>query len=518
MNRLLSRLAMLCAVVLFTAAAVASSSPPVVLQQTLGAKLRAAYQASAVNNFAVNAPWFACVSGNNSIANVVCSAWTASTAYPTQAVVSNGGHLYVQVNGACTSASSGGPSTVTNSVVTDNTCGWLYMGEPRIAASDSAAPSVSTASGTSPFSGAVYWNLQGYPSLYTPLGVSLAGAYGSYYELLTSFNNKAGSATGYGAKLCANVTDSKFAVTVSSGSAQYAITINGRLLSPQAILYSTGNPADVVVDFSSTSGYQTRTVCILSGKSNPAYGGIFTTASGSLAPAPSPTVNAAAIYDSYDAGSSYGPYSAYGVFSQQLAAYMGWTVWSMGQGSTGPQNPGSTCSGACYNYIQRAQDSGNAATLAKMDVIVFNVSTNDVSCTGAVSSSCPVGSETTAIQTLLAQLRSVAPNALIVGVGPSPIDPSANYATMVSLDGAGSSAFASWNDPAGPGKKCYVPFAASVASVFPANYQSGAPAGLPSQPFLIDTGDLTHPVDLGTIAMAAWVQAQVAGKCLPSMP
>src|ERR1700761_2140946 len=127
MNRLLSRLVTLCAAVLFAAAAVASSSPPVVLQQTLGAKLRAAYQASATSNFAVNPPWFACVSGNNSIANVVCSAWTASTAYPTQAVVSNGGHLYVQVNGACTSASSGGPSTVTNSVVTDNTCGWLYM-------------------------------------------------------------------------------------------------------------------------------------------------------------------------------------------------------------------------------------------------------------------------------------------------------------------------------------------------------------------------------------------------------
>ncbi len=518
MNRLLSRLAALGAAVLLAAAAVASSAPPVVLQQTLGAKLRAAYQASATSNFAVNPPWFACVSGNNAIAAVVCSAWAANAAYATQSVVSNGGHLYVQVNGACTSASSGGPSAVTNSVVADNTCGWLYMGEARTAANDSAAPGVSTASGTAPFTGAVYWDLQGYPSLYTALGVSLGSAYGSYYELLTSFNNKAGSTTGYGAKICANVTDSKFAVTVSSGSAQFAITINGRLLSPQAILYSTGNPADVIVDFSATSGYQTRAVCILSGKSNPAYGGIFTTTNGSVTPAPSPTVNAAAIYDSYDAGSSYGPYSAYGVFSQQLAAYLGWTVWSMGQGSTGPQNPGTTCSGACYNYIQRAADSGNAATLAKMDVVVFNVSTNDVGCTGSVSSNCPIGSETTAIQMLLAQLRSVAPNAMIVGVGPSPIDPSANYAALISLDSVGSSAFASWNDPAGPGKKCYVPFAASVASVFPANYQSGAPSGLPSQPFLIDTGDLTHPVDLGTIAMAAWVQAQIASKCLPATP
>ena len=518
MNRCLSRLAVLFAAVLFAAAAFASSAPPVVLQQTLGAKLRAAYQANSLSNFAVNPPLFACVAGNNSLAAVVCSAWAASTTYPEQTVVSNGGHLYVEINGTCTTASSGGPSTVTNTPIADNTCSWLYMGEARTAANDSAAPALSTVTGN-PWAGAVFWDTQAYPSLYTPMGVSFAGAYGGYWETLTSFNNKAGSAQGYGGKVCANVADSKFAVAIASSDPPYSITINGRLLSPQAVLFNSGSPADVIVDFSGTSGYQTRTVCIIGSKSNPHYGGIYTTANGSVTPVPAPAINAAVIYDSYDGGSNYGPFSAYGIWSQQLAAYMGWTVWSMGQGSTGPQNPGTTCSGPCYNFIRRAADSGNAATLANMNVIVFNASTNDALCTGSITTSCPVGSETTAIQTLLAELRTLAPNALIIGVGTEPINTSSAYAAQVALDNTAAAAFAAWDDPAGPGKKCYIPFAASATlSPIVASYMSAVPSSLPSTAFLINTGDTTHPTDLGTIALAAWTQAQIAQKCLPNIP
>ena len=431
-------------------------SAPTVQKETLGSKLRNAYQAASKSNYVVNSPWFSCISANP--ASVVCSAWSASTTYSQGTVVSVGTsptHLLVLSNSSCTSG-TGTPSVGTSfdAVISDGGCSWYYLGAQTATSNDAGAPTLSTASGTAPWAGAVWWVAGSYPSLYTPNGVSISTTYGTYYKHMYSFNNFLNNPVGIGGEVCANVTDVKFAIASSSGGTPYSVTIDDRLLSAQAVNYNTGNPADVIFDFSTTTGFKTRKVCVRGGKYTPNFGGIFTTSQGSVTPATPPVVNAAYIYDSYDAGSSYGPFSGYSLLSQQVGARMGWSVWSMSQGTTGPQNKNVTY----YNYQQRIYDSGNMATLANMDVIVTNLSTNDSSCTGSTNGTvCPTGSEATALQNMLSGIRSVNSNALIVVFGPAPVNGGAGYSAYVAEETSYATAVTGWADPAGVGKICYIP-------------------------------------------------------------
>ena len=487
-----------------------SNQSTVVPSQTLGSQLRDALSASIQNNPIFNNPWTACVSGN--VQSVQCTPWAALTTYIVGNVVSNGGHMYYAVTSTCVSAASIGPTTVTNSSITDGTCSWLYLGEPRTATNDANGPTVSVVSGSAPFASNLYWDFQHYSQFYSLQGVTSGTAYGSYYLPLYSMNQKVSSnAYGYGGRVCTNVTDSKFAITISNGSPPFSIVIDGRLLSPQADLSNSGNPATTVIDFSATSGYKTRTVCVQGIQNFPIYGGIITTNLGVIGkPANANLLQASFIYDSYDAGSGYGPFSAYSTFSSQVGWWLGWMPNSMGVGGTGVQNPGSYT-----NYITRLTDTYNAANIAAANIVLFNVSTNDASCTGAVTGSCPIGSETTAIQTLLSNIRSLSPKALIVGVGTSGINLGSNFAGFRTEDALGAAAFASWGDPAGSSMHCYVPLASTTPpSLFVGSYQSGVPSGLGSTSFLI-TADVTHPNDGGTQAMAQYVASQIANTCIP---
>ena len=477
----------------------------------LGKQLSAAYQsATAAGNYIDNPPWFACVSGNNANLLLVCSAWQASTAYGQGAVVSNGGHLYV-ASGAGTSASSGGPTGQTNVAQTDGSVTWYYFGEPRSTANDANASVISTATTTTPFSGAVWWVPSTYPQQYTVYGASFFPV--SSFERLYSGNYAAATPRQFGGKVCALVTDTKFAVTTGNNN-RFGLTIDGRELSPQQELYSSGGPSGIVLDFSSTSGFKTRNICFYQSIANGALGGIFTTAAGSVTPAPIAPASMAFVYDSYDAGSAAGPWSGYGLLSQQAGERLGLASWSLSQGGTGPQNPGASL----YNYQQRIADTTNAGILAGVQMVVTNLSTNDAACTGSVTASCPTGSEATAIQNVLSGIRSVNSTALIVVFGPAPINNGSSYSSYVTEDSTYGPSVTSWSDPAGPGHVCYIPWAnSSVFTPVVASYITGVPTGLPSTAQLINTADSTHPYDLGITIIAKWMTTQIATQCYPNL-
>lgn len=474
-----------------------SRLPPTVQVQTIGDKERSAQSAAAQSNPAINPPL------------TIAPAWVIATPYVAGNVRAANSNIYVQVNSSCTSAASGtGPAGTNSNLITDNTCSWYYFGQPASATSDSAAPTVTTSTAGSPFASAVLFTPATYPSLYKVYGATPA-TLATFYWNFTTFNNKAGNAIGYGYKVCANVTDAKFAVGYTNSSPAAAVIIDGRYYSPEVQFQTGGTPNWWIFDFTATTGYKQRNVCLQSGKAAGAsFAGFATTPAGVVAaPVVSNEIKAAFVYDSYDAGSGNGPFTSYGTLGATISNMLGWTYWPMGQGSTGVQNQGTTCSTTCYNYLQRVQDAANAAILAQQNIILFNVSTNDGGLSG----------EQAAVTALLTAIRAANSTALIIGIGPAPLNSAPTYAQTQALDTAGAAAFAAYSDPAGAGLTCYIPFANAVVPAITGSFETGNPTNANSFGTLISNGDGVHPTDTGTQVIAKWLTVKIATSCLAAV-
>ena len=152
----------------------------------------------------------------------------------------------------------------------------------------------------------------------------------------------------------------------------------------------------------------------------------------------------AAIGDSVSAGSANGPSRLYQAWTQYTALELGirYGVVNLSTGGTGVE-----LSGGYFNFNQRITNSlqsnqapANALVLQPQynafDIFILQVSTND----GTSSATLP-----NSYLTLLRNMRTLQPNALIIVHGPWPGPSGAAAATYGNT--CALSAFATWNDP-----------------------------------------------------------------------
>jgi len=193
----------------------------------LGTALRNAAN-SAANNPLAQLPW------------TIAAAHQTSTAYPLGSVVSAvfGGitRYYIQLAGSSPVSGATAPTWRDDAVtIADGTCNWIWCGDQPMAASDSAAPTITNADGTTPFSGALNWFPTSYPNIYSIQGADPI-TYATLYWSFKTFEDSASSSVSFGGVVSAFVDDTKFAVAATSGTANFGVVIDGRFVGPQPVL------------------------------------------------------------------------------------------------------------------------------------------------------------------------------------------------------------------------------------------------------------------------------------------
>lgn len=471
------------------------------LSLSYGERLRRAARAAQLSNIMDNLPW------------TVAAPWAASTAYQTGAVVSASvtantvthTAYYVQLGSAGTSGGSAPTWRLDGITIADNGLIWAYAGDRPMAANDALAPTVAlTTAGnpnTNPFTGTT--TQQVFPSTF-PQAFSVANgtpALTSSYWNFTGFNDYSGhatSATGVGLSFI--VDDIGFSIISVTTWGRSTIAIDDRIFSPSWVQQASASSYNFASFTFSTR--KPRKVEIFSGTASYGFNGIATANPSAVRPAPPRTVNAVMVSDSYDAGSSYHPFTAYGQLGTQVGHRLGWNVLHMATGGTGFCNPNTSY----YTFPQRVADTGNAAKIATADVVFGYGSTNDSGYTGAQIQA--------AVATFYANVRAVNKTCAIIWFGPAPIGTSLGaLQTYQAVDTALATAFAAIH--ASDKRVFYYPFANAALSTTPLmnQYQSGYYGNTVG--ILINAGDNVHPTDLGVNAISKWMSDTIYNSVLP---
>jgi len=108
---------------------VCNGAPPPAGAETLGQKLRRVATTAQGGNPLIDRPL------------TLQSNWLPGTLYSTGQIVTNGGNLYLAVNGGISNA-SGGPTGTGMARIADGSVTWSYFGAPSISANDPAAPAL----------------------------------------------------------------------------------------------------------------------------------------------------------------------------------------------------------------------------------------------------------------------------------------------------------------------------------------------------------------------------------------
>lgn len=470
----------------FAAAPPIPPPAPTVVKETLGTKLRRKAADASINNPLTATPWTAPV------------AWVASTAYVQGQLVTNNGNMYVCITSG-TSASSGGPTTTNGSAQSDGSAAWGFYSSATPASSDSNAPTLTLSSST-PSGLTNLYNPNTFPTFYTVRGGS-ATTYATSYWQMIGFNRSANSPWSVGISIDMIIDAPKFAIGFTNGVSPVAVIINGRYYSQGGIVQTqSGTPNWATFDFSSTLGKKRYKVTLqFYNSGQPTFAGVRVGPNDTMIPLPtSDIVNAVFISDSIYAGSSYGPFIPGRTAPQRIAASLGWeNPTNMSQGGTGYINVGS---GPYYNYPQRVADTANAAQITNANIIVLFGSTNDIGQSGIA----------TAVTSTLSAIRSLNATAPIVVFGLWSINNAGVSATETAVQ-SGVTAFA---DPAA--KTFFIPmYAAIPMPVVTGSWNNSANTGSTNSGLYINTGDNTHPEDIGTSYLGDWQADAILAQVLP---
>jgi hypothetical protein len=475
----------------------------------LGERLRRAARAAQASNPVDNLPW------------TIAPAWTASTAYLQGAVVSASvtassithTAYYVQLGTAGTSGSTAPTWRLDGITVSDNGLLWMYVGDRPMAANDANAPTITLTTEPNNYTNPITGNTSGQyivyaGSNYFSRAFTLAGAtnvntgpgWGSTFVGYNSASGVAGTAKGI--DISFQVDDIAFSIGTQTGWQRMGIIIDGRFVAPQWLQQATtGNTNWVTFTFAAR---RTHTVEIVTGSAGFTFLGVALPGPSTVRALPPKTVTAVAVDDSYDDGSSYHPFLAFGQLNTQVGLRLGWNVTHMATGGTGFANP----NGSNYTFPQRVADSANAAIIAKADVVFGHGSTND---SGYTSAQIQAG-----VNAFYANIRAVNPTCAIIWFGPAPIGTSLSaLQSYQAVDTAEATAWAAImaNDK----RVFYHPWANAPLSTTPFMnvYQTGYYANTIG--VYINGGDSIHPTDLGLNAESKWEADTIVNNDLPQL-
>lgn len=446
------------------------------------ARLIAAAAASERRNPVILPPWLA------------PPAYVPNTAYAVGQVVANAGSWFMCGIAGTSPASGGGPTTTASGqYVADGASAvyWTYLGGARAADPGDGAPAVSAVT-SNPSLGA-NWLPATCPASYRVRGAVPVAYRGSFWSL-GSFEAKAGMVACSGASVGFDCDADRLAIFLPANSAQLRVIVDGRYLMPGSHVVG-GADQWLVIDWTASSGRRLRSYEVETGKSAAYFGCAQTPLSASVSAGAGGAPRLVVIGDSYNAGSSYGPWLAGGSIAQLVAKRLGWRdAWNLSAGGTGYLNPSAA---ALHTYRQRVPQ----ALALSPDVVLLMGSTND---TGYP----PAQVQAEVLATVQAIRAGTRAPIIVVGV------PSINLAGASATEAAVQAGVAQAGDP--------LAFFIPIAGATPPwvlgswNNASGVPAGVANNGLYV-AADNVHPPEIGYDYYAQRIERAVRASVLPML-
>lgn len=421
-------------------------------------------------------------------------AYAPNTAYAVGQVVAHGGNWYMCGLPGAAPATGGGPATTTSGqYVADggSSLYWTFLGGARPADPADGAPVVMAVT-SNPALGAT-WAPVNHPNAYTLRGAAASPLRTNFWSL-ASFEAKAGMPMCAGASVSFACDGDKVAFFVPAGSAQVRVIVEGRYLMPGSHA-AGGQDQWLVIDWSASSGRRLRHYELETGKSASYFGGVQTNASAIVTAAGGGAPRMIVIGDSYNAGSSYGPWLAGGSIAQLLAKRLGWRdCWNLSVGGTG------YCNASPSGFLTFRERVPRALSLSP-DVLLLMGSTNDVSY-------APAAVQAATLATLRTIRAGTAAPVIVVGV------PSINLPGASVTEAAIATAVAQHGDPL----TFFVPICGAAPPWVLGSWNNGAgvPAGTANAGFYV-AADNVHPPEIGFDYYAQRIEQVIRAAVLPGL-
>jgi lysophospholipase L1-like esterase len=249
-----------------------------------------------------------------------------------------------------------------------------------------------------------------------------------------------------------------------------------------------------MIDWTMSSGRRMRRYELETGKSAAQFGCAQTGSSAMVTAAPASDPRLVVIGDSYNAGSSYGPWLAGGSIAQLLGKRLGWRdTWNLSVGGTGYCNTGAG--------LRTFGDRVPQVLALRPDAVLVMGSTNDVGYS-------PAAVEAAAVAMLRALRGGTPAPIIVVGV------PSINLPGARATEQALAAAVAAIADP--------LTFFVPVTTATPPwvlgswNNAVGVPSGTANAALYI-AGDDVHPPEIGYDYYAQRIEQAIRAQVLPAL-
>lgn len=419
-------------------------------------------------------------------------AYAANTSYAVGQVVTSNGAMYICGIAGTSPASGGGPTSTSGQYVPDGSGGlyWSYLGGARASDAGDGAPIVSIAT-SNPNLGA-NWTPGSFPGAYAVRGAAPAPHRGSFWSLST-FETKAGVKACAGASVCFDCDGDRVAIFMPSNSAQVRVIVDGRYLMPGSNVVG-GADQWFVIDWTGSTGRRLRRYEVETGKSASYFGCAQTSTQAMVSASDGGEPRMVMIGDSYNAGSSYGPWLAGGSIAQLLAKRLGWRdAWNLSVGGTGYLN----ASAGFHTYRQRIPQ----VLALNPDIVMLMGSTNDVG--------YPPAAVQAEVRQTLAEIRSgTSAPVVVIGV------PSINVPGAAATEAAVAAAVAEVADPF----TFFIPICGAQPPWVVGGWNNAGtvPSGS-SNAGLYIAADNVHPPEIGFDLYAQRVEMAVRASVLPAL-
>lgn len=421
-------------------------------------------------------------------------AYAPNTAYLPGQVVAHCGRWYMCGIAGTSPASGSGPIATNSGDYLRDGAGsvyWTYLGGARITDPGDGAPQVSVVT-SNPALGA-NWVPGSFPGAYAVRGARAQPLRGDFWSL-SSFEAKPGVAMCVGASVAFTSDADKISLFLPANSVQVRVIVDGRYLSIGSHVVG-GQDQWLVIDWTASTGRRLRHYELETGKSASQFGCVQTAASAMVSAAAGAGPRMVVIGDSYNAGSSYGPWLAGGSIAQLLGKRLGWgDVWNLSIGGTGYCHAGAATFSTFGGRVPQALALGP-------DALVLMGSTNDVGYAPAMVTAA-------AVATLQAIRAGSAAPVVVIGV------PSINLPGAAATEAAIAAAVAQLDDPL----VFFVPIclAPSPWLLGAWNNAGGVPAGTVNAGLYV-AADNVHPPEIGFDYYAARIEQAIRTAVLPAL-
>ncbi len=420
-------------------------------------------------------------------------AYAPGSAYAPGQVVAHAGAWYMCGIGGVAPATGPGPTGRHHGqYLPDGTGGlyWTCLGGARHPDAADGAPVVTLLT-SNPALGA-NWLPALVPGAYAVRGARPVPLRTSFWSLET-LEAKPDMMTCAGASVAFDSDADRLALFLPANSAQLRVLVEERYLHPGSIVIG-GQDQWLMIDWTMSSGRRMRRYELETGKSAAQFGCAQTGSSAMVTAAPASDPRLVVIGDSYNAGSSYGPWLAGGSIAQLLGKRLGWRdTWNLSVGGTGYCNTGAG--------LRTFGDRVPQVLALRPDAVLVMGSTNDVGYSPATVEAAAVA--------MLRALRGGTPAPIIVvGV------PSINLPGARATEQALAAAVAAIADP--------LTFFVPVTTATPPwvlgswNNAVGVPSGTANAALYI-AGDDVHPPEIGYDYYAQRIEQAIRAQVLPAL-